>query len=76
MGTGSSPGVESGRGVVLTTHLLLTTRSRMSGAIPLLPLWAFGACYRAKFLLLTIVGFLRIMYRVIVFQNRLLSKVK
>jgi hypothetical protein len=34
MGTGSSPG-ESGRGVVLTTHLLLAPRSGKSRAIPL-----------------------------------------
>jgi hypothetical protein len=48
-GTGSFPGVESGRGVTLTPHPLLMPRSRMSGAVPLLPLWAFGACYRANF---------------------------
>jgi hypothetical protein len=46
--TGSFPGAKRlGRGV---DHLLLlASRSRMSRAITLLPLWAFGACYRAKF---------------------------
>jgi hypothetical protein len=34
------PGGKSGRGVVLTTHPLQSPRSRMSRAIPLLPLWA------------------------------------
>jgi hypothetical protein len=38
----------SGRGVVLTTHAPLALRSQMSGAVPLLPLWAFGECYRAN----------------------------
>jgi hypothetical protein len=38
----------SGRGVVLTTHPLLAPRSRMSRAIPLLPLCA---CYRVTLLL-------------------------
>jgi len=40
MRTGSFPGVESGRGVTLTTHPLLVPWSRKSRAIPLLPLWA------------------------------------
>jgi len=40
MGTGSFPGVKSGRGVTLTPHLLLLPSSRKSRAIPLLPLWA------------------------------------
>jgi hypothetical protein len=35
MGTGSSPGVKSGRGVLLTTHRLLALRSWKSRAIPL-----------------------------------------
>ena len=48
MGTGSFPGVKSGRGVLLTTHLILVSWSRRrsalpqclySTAIPLLPLW-------------------------------------
>jgi hypothetical protein len=37
--------------MVLTIHLLLKLKSRMSRAIPLLPLCAFGTCYRAKFTL-------------------------
>jgi hypothetical protein len=40
MGTGSFPGVKSGRGMRLTPHLLLVPWSRKSRAIPLLPLWA------------------------------------
>ena len=40
MGTGSFPGVKSGRGVTLTTHPLLVPRSWKSRAIPLLPLTA------------------------------------
>jgi len=40
MGTGSFPGVKCGRGVLLTTHLLLVPRSWKSRAIPLLILWA------------------------------------
>jgi hypothetical protein len=40
MGTGSFPGVKSGRGVTLTPHLLLVSWSWKSGAISLLPLWA------------------------------------
>jgi hypothetical protein len=39
VGSGSFPGV----------NRLLALRSRMSRTIPLLPLWAFGACYRANF---------------------------
>ena len=39
MGTGSFPGVKSGRGVTLTPHPLLVPWSRMSRAIPLLPSW-------------------------------------
>jgi len=35
MGTGSFPGVKSGRGVTLTTHPLLVSWSRKSRAIPL-----------------------------------------
>jgi hypothetical protein len=38
MGTGSFPGVKSGRGVTLTHHPLLVPWSRKSRAIPLLPL--------------------------------------
>jgi len=40
MGTGSFPGVKSGRGLTLTTHPLLVPWSRKSRAISLLPLWA------------------------------------
>ena len=47
MGTGSFPGVKSGRGVTLTPHHLLVPWSRKSRAIPLLPLWAYSL-YRAS----------------------------
>ena len=40
MGTGSFPGVKSGRGVTLTPHPLLVPWSWKGSAIPLLPLWA------------------------------------
>ena len=40
MGTGSFPGVNCGRGVLLTTHPLLVPRSCKSRAIPLPILWA------------------------------------
>jgi len=40
IGTGSFPGVKSGRGVTLTPHSLLVPWSGKSRAIPLLPLWA------------------------------------
>ena len=40
MGTGSFPGVKYGRGVLLTTHLLLVPWSWKSRAIPLHTLWA------------------------------------
>ena len=40
MGTGSFPGVKNGRGVTLTSHLLLVPWSRKGRAIPLLPLRA------------------------------------
>ena len=39
MGTESFPGVKCGRGVLLTTHPLLVTRSWRSRAIPLPTLW-------------------------------------
>jgi hypothetical protein len=35
LGTGSFPGVKCGRGVLLTTHHLLVSRSRKSRAMPL-----------------------------------------
>jgi hypothetical protein len=41
------------KGVVLTTHPLLASKSRMSIAIPLLPLWALGDCYRANIFIYT-----------------------
>jgi hypothetical protein len=45
MGTGSFPGVECGRGVVLTPNFLLVPRSKKpSSAIPLLSLRALVAC--------------------------------
>ena len=54
MGTGSLPGVKSGRGVTLTPHLLLVPRSRKISAIPLVPLCAvrpvqsLSACTRVN----------------------------
>jgi len=58
MGTGSFPGVQSGRGVTLTPHPLLMPWSRKSRAIPLHPPWVVGpvqslsACTRVHFILL------------------------
>jgi len=55
MGTGSFPGVKSGRGVTLTRHPLLVPWSRKGRAIPLLPLWvvrpvqSLSACTRVYF---------------------------
>jgi hypothetical protein len=55
MGTGSFPGVKSGRAVTLTPHPLLEPWSWKSKAIPLLPLWAvrpvqsLSACTRVHF---------------------------
>jgi len=55
MGTGSFPGVKSGRGVKLTPHSLLVTWSRKCRVIPLLPLRALrpvqslSACTRVHF---------------------------
>jgi hypothetical protein len=43
IGTGSFPGVNYGRGVLLTTHPLLVPRSWKSRAIPLPTLWATPA---------------------------------
>jgi hypothetical protein len=49
MGTGSFPGVESGRVVTLTPHLLLVPRSnKQSRVIPLLSLRAFVACKKGE----------------------------
>ena len=55
MGTGSFPGVKSGRGVTLPLHPLLVPWSRKGRAIPVLPLWAvrpvdsLSACTRVHF---------------------------
>jgi hypothetical protein len=46
MDAGSFPR-ESGRGVVLTTHLL-APRLRLSSAIPPLPLWALGGLLQVE----------------------------
>ena len=57
LGTGFFPGVNSGRGVTLTSHPLLVPWSRKSRAIPLLPLWAvrpiqsLSACVKMHFTL-------------------------
>ena len=54
MGTGSFPGVKSGRGVTLIPHPLLVLLSRRSRAILLLPLWtvrpvdSLSVCTRVK----------------------------
>jgi len=54
MGTGSFPGVKSGRGLTLTPHPLLVPWSWKRRAIPLLPLWAVrpvqsvSACTRGE----------------------------
>ena len=59
MGTGSFPGVKSGRGPTVTPHSLLVPWSWKSRAIPLLPLWtvlwtvrpvqSLSACTRVTF---------------------------
>ena len=60
MGTGSFPGVKSGRGVTLTPHHLLRPWSRKGRAIPLLSLWvvrpvqSLSACTRVHFTLPTL----------------------
>ena len=60
MGTGSFPGVKSGRDVTLTPHPLLVLWSRKSRAIPLLPLrtvrpvQSLSVCTRVNFTLLGI----------------------
>jgi len=48
MGTGSFPGVESGRDVTLTPHPLPVLRSKNSRAIPILSLRAFLAYKKVK----------------------------
>ena len=58
MGTRSSPGLKSGRGVTLTLHPLLVTLSNNSRTIPVFPLKAvrpvqtLSACKRVHFTLL------------------------
>ena len=42
MGTGSFPGVKSGRGLTVTPHPLLVPWSRRGRAMSLLPVWAVG----------------------------------
>ena len=60
MGTGSFPGVKSGRAKTLTPHPLLAPWSRKGRAIPLLPLWAIrpvqnlSSCTRVHFTIFTI----------------------
>jgi len=54
MGTGSFPGVKSGRGVLLTTHLLLVPRSWKSRAMPLPTLWATPGLQRDHFTFFTL----------------------
>ena len=57
MGTGSFPGVKSGRVVTLTPHPLPVPWSWKCRALPLLPLWAvlpvqiLGACASVHFTL-------------------------
>ena len=56
MGTGSFPGVKSGRSVTLTPHRFLVLWSRKSRAIAQLPLWtvrpvqSLSACTRVHFI--------------------------
>jgi hypothetical protein len=55
MGTGSFPGIESGRGLTLTPHPLLVSRSeKQSRAIPLLFVRAFVDCKKGETYLLHI----------------------
>jgi hypothetical protein len=57
MGTGSFPGVKSGRGVTLTTQPLLAPKSWKSRATPLAPHWATtGTVTGLQYLLLISVG--------------------
>ena len=60
IGTGSFPGVKSGRGMTLTPHPLLVPWSWKSRAIPLLPSWGarpvqgLNACTRVHFTYFTL----------------------
>ena len=69
MGTGSFPGVKSGRGVTLTPHPLLEPWSWKSRAIPLLPQWAvrpvqsLSACTSLHFTCFTLYNFVAIIRR-------------
>jgi hypothetical protein len=64
MGTGSFPGVKSGRGVMLTPHPLLLPWSWKGITIPLLPLWAvrlvqsLSACTQVHYTLPLPYGFM------------------
>jgi hypothetical protein len=54
MGTGTFPGVESGRGVTLTPHpLLVPSSKKQSGAILLISLRVFVACKNGETYLLS-----------------------
>jgi len=53
IGTGSSSGVNCGRGVLLTAHPLLVPRSWKSRAVTLPTLWATPGLWRDHFTLLT-----------------------
>ena len=63
IGTGSFPGVKSGRGVTLTPHPLLVPWSWKSRATTLLPLWAvrpvqsLSACTRVNFIFFFLQGY-------------------
>ena len=72
VGTGSLPGVKSGRNVTLTPHPLLVPWSSKSRAIPLLPVWAvrpvqsLSACARVHFSFLSTAVYISALnYRVI-----------
>jgi len=79
MGTGSFPGVKSGRGVTLTPHPLLVPWTRKSRVIPLLTLWAvrpvqrFSACKRVHFTF-TLHGNTHLAWKYSIFQSVLKSE--